>query len=158
MAFAGGGGKGRVRSDINITPLVDVVLVLLIIFMVMTPVLLKKMDLQVPEKVDSDVQTSASDQVVLSIAADGTVAINKEPVPRETLAVSRSGYAIWVGSSGVGGAMPVSLPTESHVKLVVRPAGSVWVRGRPRASLDRVTAQATPFSWIRSRNPRASIR
>ena len=87
MAFAGGGGKGRVRSDINITPLVDVVLVLLIIFMVMTPVLLKKMDLQVPEKVDSDVQTSASDQVVLSIAADGTVAINKEPVPRETLAV-----------------------------------------------------------------------
>ena len=63
------------------------VLVLLIIFMVMTPVLLKKMDLQVPEKVDSDVQTSASDQVVLSIAADGTVAINKEPVPRETLAV-----------------------------------------------------------------------
>ncbi len=87
MAFAGGGGKGRVRSDINITPLVDVVLVLLIIFMVMTPVLLKKMDLQVPEKVDSDVQTSASDQVVLSIAADGTVAINKEPIPRETLAV-----------------------------------------------------------------------
>jgi biopolymer transport protein ExbD len=87
MAFAGGGGKGRVRSDINITPLVDVVLVLLIIFMVMTPVLLKKMDLQVPEKVDSDVQTSASDQVVLSIAADGTVAINKEPVPRESLAV-----------------------------------------------------------------------
>lgn len=75
------------NSEINITPLVDVVLVLLIIFMVMTPVLLKKMDLQVPEKVDSDVQTSASDQVVLSIAADGTVAINKEPVPRESLAV-----------------------------------------------------------------------
>ncbi|MFO0723988.1 MAG: biopolymer transporter ExbD [Myxococcota bacterium] len=85
MAFGAGGGKGRVRSDINITPLVDVVLVLLIIFMVMTPVLLKKMDLQVPEKVDSDVQTTTSDQVVLSIAADGTVAINKEPVPRETL-------------------------------------------------------------------------
>ena len=87
MAVDIGGSKSGVRPSMNVTPLVDVVLVLLIIFMVMTPVLLKKMDLQVPEKVDSDVQTSASDQVVLSIAADGTVAINKEPVPRETLAV-----------------------------------------------------------------------
>ena len=43
MAFASG-GSGGVRSDINITPLVDVVLVLLIIFMVMTPTLLKEVD------------------------------------------------------------------------------------------------------------------
>jgi len=51
MAFGGSGGGG-IRSDINITPLVDVVLVLLIIFMVMTPTLLKQMELTVPDKAD----------------------------------------------------------------------------------------------------------
>ncbi|HWT85502.1 MAG TPA: biopolymer transporter ExbD, partial [Myxococcales bacterium] len=54
MAMAVGASKGP-RSDINITPLVDVVLVLLIIFMVMTPTLLKEMDVTVPEKADVQV-------------------------------------------------------------------------------------------------------
>lgn len=84
MAFTTGDGRG-VRSEINITPLVDVVLVLLIIFMVMTPVLLKKLDLNVPEKVDTDVQVTASEQLVVSVAADSSVSINKEPVAREAL-------------------------------------------------------------------------
>jgi biopolymer transport protein TolR len=85
MAFAGGAGRGKLRSDINITPLVDVVLVLLIIFMVMTPILLKEMDLQVPEKVQMEAQIPSSDQVVVSIAADGSVAINREPLPTAEL-------------------------------------------------------------------------
>ena len=55
MAF-GGSGSGGIRSDINITPLVDVVLVLLIIFMVMTPTLLKQMELTVPEKADVQIR------------------------------------------------------------------------------------------------------
>jgi len=86
MAFSGSGGKGRVRADINITPLVDVVLVLLIIFMVMTPVLLKKMDVAVPDKVDVEVQTTVSDQLVVGINALGEVAINKEPIARDAVA------------------------------------------------------------------------
>lgn len=86
MAFSTGGGKGQVRADINITPLVDVVLVLLIIFMVMTPVLLKKMDVNVPDKVDVEIQTTVSDQLVVSVAANGSVAINKEPVGRTEVA------------------------------------------------------------------------
>ncbi|MCC7382522.1 MAG: biopolymer transporter ExbD [Deltaproteobacteria bacterium] len=85
MSFAGGGGKGRVRSDINITPLVDVVLVLLIIFMVMTPIMLKELDLQVPEKVEMETQLPQDDQVVLGIAADGTISLNREPLAREGL-------------------------------------------------------------------------
>ena len=67
MGFGAGGGRGGVRSDINITPLVDVVLVLLIIFMVMTPLLLKQLDIKVPEKAQ-DVEVvppSAASQVVL---------------------------------------------------------------------------------------------
>jgi biopolymer transport protein ExbD len=89
MAFTTGDGRG-VRSEIYITPLVDVVLVLLIIFMVMTPVLLKKLDLNVPEKVDTDVQVTASEQLVVSVAADSSVSINKELVPRDALGAKLS--------------------------------------------------------------------
>ncbi len=85
MAF-GGGGAG-VRSDINITPLVDVVLVLLIIFMVMTPTLLKEMDLTVPEKADVQIATpQATDQVVVSVTKEGQVALNREPIVLAQLA------------------------------------------------------------------------
>ena len=88
MSFAPGGGKGRVRSDINITPLVDVVLVLLIIFMVMTPILLKQLDVKVPEKADAELQTPppAQSQAVLKITAEGQLTLNGEPLPRDRLA------------------------------------------------------------------------
>jgi biopolymer transport protein TolR len=79
MAF-GGGGAG-IRSDINVTPLVDVVLVLLIIFMVMTPSLLKEMDLTVPEKADVQMATpTTTDQLVVSVSREGKIAINHEPI------------------------------------------------------------------------------
>jgi biopolymer transport protein ExbD len=85
MAFGGTGGGG-VRSDINITPLVDVVLVLLIIFMVMTPTLLKEVDVQVPEKADVTMAApSTADQVVISISREGRIAINKEPIVESQL-------------------------------------------------------------------------
>jgi biopolymer transport protein ExbD len=85
MAF-GGGGQGGVRSDINITPLVDVVLVLLIIFMVMTPTLLKEMDVTVPEKADVQVATpTTTDQVVVSVSREGKVSVNHEPIVESAL-------------------------------------------------------------------------
>jgi biopolymer transport protein ExbD len=84
MAF--GGSSGGLRADINITPLVDVVLVLLIIFMVMTPTLLKQMELTVPEKADVQVVTpTTSEQIVVSISAEGKLAINREPIAEATL-------------------------------------------------------------------------
>jgi biopolymer transport protein ExbD len=88
MAFAAGGGKGRPRSDINITPLVDVVLVLLIIFMVMTPILLKQLDVKVPEKSDSVDLTPqlGPSPVVLKITAEGQLLLNSEPLARAQLA------------------------------------------------------------------------
>ncbi len=80
MAF-GGGGKG-VRSDINITPLVDVVLVLLIIFMVMTPTLLKEVDVKVPDKaeVETNATPSTSEEIVITVTAQGRFQFNHEPV------------------------------------------------------------------------------
>ena len=88
MAFGGGGGRGAVRSDINITPLVDVVLVLLIIFMVMTPILLKQLDVKVPEKADNvEVNpTPDTSTLVLKISADNKLFLNSQPLPTEELA------------------------------------------------------------------------
>lgn len=88
MSFGGGGGKGSVRSEINITPLVDVVLVLLIIFMVLTPILLKQVEVSVPQKNDVNITPPpvTTEQVVIRIEADGRIAINHEPVAPEALA------------------------------------------------------------------------
>ncbi len=57
---AGGGGQGRPKSDINVTPLVDVVLVLLIIFLVAMPILLRHITIEVPRKLDADEISSTS--------------------------------------------------------------------------------------------------
>ena len=63
-----GGGSGGLQSEINITPLVDVVLVLLIIFMVVVPLLLQGYDAGIPETAAETVPAqSAEMQVVLSI-------------------------------------------------------------------------------------------
>ena len=73
------GGSGTVKSDINVTPLVDVVLVLLIIFMVITPVVQMGYLVRVPPKAPSNLPPSAiQDQIVLRLMAGNRVFINKE--------------------------------------------------------------------------------
>jgi len=86
MAF-GPAGHGGLRADINITPLVDVVLVLLIIFMVMTPTLLKQMDVSVPDKSDVQIQPppTTSDQIVVGISKEGKISINNEMINESAL-------------------------------------------------------------------------
>jgi biopolymer transport protein TolR len=67
------------RSDINVTPLVDVVLVLLIIFMVITPVVQMGYLVKVPPKAPANLPPSAvQDQIILRLASAERVLINKE--------------------------------------------------------------------------------
>jgi biopolymer transport protein ExbD len=76
------GATGGVRSDINITPLVDVVLVLLIIFMVAVPLLQMGYDVQVPPKVESAAPPPMNeDQIIVRMDAQGQTFINKQQIP-----------------------------------------------------------------------------
>ena len=73
------GGSGSIKSDINVTPLVDVVLVLLIIFMVITPVVQMGYLVKVPPKAPANLPPSAvQDQIVLRLYSGDRVMINKE--------------------------------------------------------------------------------
>ncbi|MEO8276793.1 MAG: biopolymer transporter ExbD [Thermoanaerobaculia bacterium] len=83
MSMNVGGSGGGVRSEINITPLVDVVLVLLIIFMVIQPMLQVGYEVETPPEVKSAIPPPQNnDQVIIRMDADGKTFINKEEVPR----------------------------------------------------------------------------
>ena len=80
-----GDNKGP-QADINVTPLVDIVLVLLIIFMVITPLLAKNIPVEVPQKTELDEPPAEiQEQVVLKLFADGHAELNRNPVSAEEL-------------------------------------------------------------------------
>ena len=88
MSVGQGGGKQKVTPQMNVTPLVDVVLVLLIIFMVVTPLMTKQFWINVPRKADEVQQPQPDDAkppVVLSLAADGTLRINRDVIRRDEI-------------------------------------------------------------------------
>ncbi len=91
MAMAGvGGSPGAYKSDINITPLVDVVLVLLIIFMVITPLLQVGYDVKVPPKATVDTPPPSLDQLIVSVTAGKSLYLNKERLDKQSLSLRLS--------------------------------------------------------------------
>ena len=81
------GGGGSLRSDINVTPLVDVVLVLLIIFMVITPVVQMGYLVRVPPKAPANLPPSAvQDQIILRLMPENRILINKDEVTADQFA------------------------------------------------------------------------
>jgi biopolymer transport protein TolR len=86
MGFGGGGGKNAVRNEINVTPLVDVVLVLLIIFLVTMPILMKDMTLEIPRKAEPMTEEVSEAQVVVELGIDGFIKLNGDEVKKFELA------------------------------------------------------------------------
>ena len=77
MGMQVGGAKGGPKSDINVTPLVDIVLVLLIIFLVITPIKMRFINIEVPRKLDDKTEVSMdSRQLVVVVRGDSTVKLS----------------------------------------------------------------------------------
>ena len=83
MGMSGGGGGGGLNSEINVTPMVDIMLVLLIIFMVVTPFLQQGVTVAIPRETNSpdvDPAIIKESSVVLSIPNDGEYYLGKEKI------------------------------------------------------------------------------
>ena len=77
---------GNLTNEINVTPMIDVLLVLLIIFMLVVPMSRKAIDLQIPDPNDQTVSaTPPPAQIVLEVGPGGRYSVNKEVIPKDRL-------------------------------------------------------------------------
>ena len=99
-----GKSKGRSTPDMNVTPLVDVVLVLLIIFMVITPLLAKQFWVHVPETPDEAQPappTPDHEAIVVTVDSEGRIHLNRDEVPAEDVERERQALLALPGEPGV---------------------------------------------------------
>ena len=88
QAGGGGGGGGGLQSEINVTPMVDVMLVLLIIFMVVTPFLQQGIQVAIPREMrnpDEDQAINKESAVIISVPKDGDYYLGKKKVNLDDL-------------------------------------------------------------------------
>ncbi|MAB05607.1 MAG: protein TolR [Rhodobacteraceae bacterium] len=101
------GGRSQPMADINVTPMVDVMLVLLIIFMVAAPLLTVGVPVELPKTAASALPSEAEEPLAVTITADGTVTIQTTEVPMDQLvnrlraiAVERADDRIFLRADG----------------------------------------------------------
>jgi biopolymer transport protein ExbD len=85
MSMSAGSGKGA-KSDINVTPLVDVCLVLLIIFMVMVPRNVPEISVRVPPESKQRQKPPTEEPLVIGLSSEGAITLNKNPIDKAKLA------------------------------------------------------------------------
>ena len=81
----GSAGPSAVKADINVTPMIDVMLVLLIIFMIVTPLIAAGFKATLPKGKNLDPRPEGSDEVILGIDQSGNYFLNGRPIPGGTL-------------------------------------------------------------------------
>ena len=86
MSMDLGGAKGGVKSDINVTPLCDVMLVLLIIMMIVAPLLQQGVPVKLPVAGNTSDKPETQDQTIVAIGRDKTMYLNAKPVQEQDLA------------------------------------------------------------------------
>ena len=115
MQKSGGGSRRRRRdrggarpmSEINVTPFVDVMMVLLIIFMVAAPLLTVGVPVELPQTAANALPTEQEEPLTVSIQADGSLAIQTTPTPDaelipklQAIAAERDGNKIFLRADG----------------------------------------------------------
>jgi len=150
MALAGGGGGGHVRgrrrprkrplSEINVTPLVDVMLVLLIIFMVSAPLLSVAVPVELPRTEASAVEAS-DDPVVISIKRDGAIYVGESEVSFDRLVLSVAQAA---GSDGREKVVSVRGDGRAPYQAVARVMARLSSAGFTKLNLITDTAAGAP--------------
>jgi len=94
MAFSSGGGSGPM-ADINVTPLVDVMLVLLIIFMITAPIMSQKIKIDLPsQNPNAQPQLNPPEPVTLSIKENGEIFWNGDPIPNEAMLQTQFAFTV----------------------------------------------------------------
>lgn len=85
MAFSSGGGGNAPMADINVTPMVDVMLVLLVIFMVTAPLMQQGVKVDLPNTDAPPMKTSTEERLVLTLTRDGKAYLGKTEVPLDRI-------------------------------------------------------------------------
>jgi len=85
MGMSAGGGSGGLQSEINVTPMVDIMLVLLIIFMIVTPLIAAGFKATLPKGKNLDPRPEGDNEVVLGIDEDGRYFLDGRPLAEGTL-------------------------------------------------------------------------
>jgi biopolymer transport protein TolR len=86
MSMDVGGAKGGIKADINVTPLVDVMLVLLIIIMLVAPMLQQGVQVRLPKATNTTDKPESQEQTIIAIAANGATYLNAQMVTEGELA------------------------------------------------------------------------
>ena len=102
-----GGGRTRPMAEINVTPFVDVMLVLLIIFMVAAPLMTVGVPVRLPETAADALPADQEEPLTVTVTADGRVTIQRTEVPRDGLvaklraiAAEREGSRVYLRADG----------------------------------------------------------
>jgi biopolymer transport protein TolR len=133
-------------SEINVTPLVDVMLVLLIIFMISAPLLTVGVPLQLP-KTEAGAMQDQTEPLTVSIRADGGVFLNQTEVPFGSLAPALRGV------SGAGMARPIYVRADGRASYAVVAQVMAAISASGFANINLITDTGGPSSGAKAAAP-----